>query len=152
MRALLQRVARAEVRVGGKGVGRIGPGHLVLLGVARGDGEAECDRLAAKAAELRVFPDGAGRMSRAPDPAREAFLVVSQFTLLADARRGRRPDFTAAAPADLAEALYLRFCARLRAAGFRVETGIFGAHMEVELVNDGPVTIPLERTPDDDRV
>lgn len=146
MKALLQRVSRAEVRVGGRTAGRIGAGLLVLLGVARGDGEAECDALAEKTAKLRIFPDGEGRMDRAVGEAGGAVLCVSQFTLLADTRRGRRPDFTPAAPPDAARPLYERFCARLREAGLPVETGVFGATMDVELVNDGPVTVLLERT------
>ena len=137
MRALVQRVSRAAVSVEGRSVAAIGPGLLVLLGVALADGEQQADRLAAKVRALRVFPDGAGNMNE-PLGARE-ILCVSQFTLYGDARRGNRPSFTAAAPAELAEPLYARFCEQ---AGAR--RGLFGAHMAVELVNDGPVTLLLE--------
>jgi D-tyrosyl-tRNA(Tyr) deacylase len=145
VRAVLQRVERAEVRVDGEAVGRIGAGLLVLLGVGEGDGEAEAARLAGKVARLRVFPDEAGRFDRSLlDTGGEA-LVVSQFTLLGDARKGNRPSFSSAAPPELAEPLYEAFCAALREAGVgRVETGRFGARMAVELVNDGPVTLLLE--------
>ncbi len=145
---LIQRVSRAAVRVGGNTVGEIGRGLLVLLGVGSGDGEAEARFLAGKAAALRIFPDESGRMNRSIGEVGGEFLVVSQFTLYGDARRGRRPDYTAAAPPALAETLYGRFCGMLREAGFRVETGVFGAMMDVELVNEGPVTIWLEREPD----
>lgn len=151
MKALLQRVSRAAVRVDGKTVGKIGTGLLVLLGVAHGDGEAECDFLARKTAELRIFPDEADKMNRSVVDAGGALLVISQFTLLADTRHGRRPAFTGAAPPEAAERLYERYCTHLRDGGLRVETGIFGAMMEVDLVNDGPVTILLERSPDDAR-
>jgi D-aminoacyl-tRNA deacylase len=138
MRALVQRVSRAAVRAGGEELARIGPGLLVLLGIATGDGEADCDRLADKVRALRVFADAEGRMNDALGE-RET-LVVSQFTLYGDARRGNRPSYVAAAPPELAEPLYERFRARLGAQG-----GRFGAHMEVELVNDGPVTLLLEQ-------
>ncbi len=137
MRALVQRVARAEVRVDGEVVGRIGPGLLVLLGVTHDDDAARADRLADKVRALRVFPDGEGRMNE-PLGDREV-LVVSQFTLYGDTRKGNRPSYVAAAPSPVAEPLYERFRARLGAAG-----GIFGADMAVELVNDGPVTLLLE--------
>jgi D-tyrosyl-tRNA(Tyr) deacylase len=137
LRALVQRVRRASVAVDGRDVAAIGPGLLVLLGVARGDVEAQADRLADKVAALRVFDDAAGRMSEALGD-REA-LCISQFTLYADTRRGNRPSFTEAAPAELAEPLYARFCERLGA-----RRGVFGARMAVELVNDGPVTVMLE--------
>ena len=137
MRALVQRVRRASVAVDGRDVAAIGPGLLVLLGVARGDVEAQADRLADKVAALRVFDDAAGRMSEALGD-RET-LCISQFTLYADTRRGNRPSFTEAAPAELAEPLYARFCERLGA-----RRGMFGARMAVELVNDGPVTVMLE--------
>jgi D-tyrosyl-tRNA(Tyr) deacylase len=137
VRALVQRVSRAAVRVDGQEVARIGPGLLVLLGVAREDGEAECDRLADKVRALRVFADADGRMNE-PLGDREV-LVVSQFTLYGDARRGNRPSYVAAAPPEIAEPLYERFRAQLGAQG-----GRFGAHMEVESVNDGPVTLLLE--------
>jgi D-tyrosyl-tRNA(Tyr) deacylase len=138
VRALVQRVSRAAVRVGGEEVARIGPGLLVLLGVTHGDDETGCDRLADKVRALRVFDDAAGVMNE-PLGDREV-LVVSQFTLYGDVRRGNRPSWTAAAPPALAEPLYERFRARLGAEG-----GVFGAHMEVELVNDGPVTLLLEQ-------
>ncbi len=138
MRALVQRVSRAEVRVDGEVVGAIGPGLLVLLGVRDGDDEAVCDRVADKVAALRIFDDADGRMNEALGPGR-AVLVVSQFTLYGDTRRGNRPSFVTAARPEAAEPLYERFRARLGAAG-----GVFGAHMEVELVNDGPVTVLVE--------
>ena len=137
MRALVQRVSRAEVRVDGEVVARIGPGLLVLLGVTHADDEATADRLADKVRALRIFPDDEGRMNE-PLGDREA-LVVSQFTLYGETRRGNRPSYVAAAPGDVAEPLYERFRSRLGAAG-----GIFGADMAVELVNDGPVTLLLE--------
>jgi D-aminoacyl-tRNA deacylase len=137
VRALVQRVAHAAVRVDGEVVARIGPGLLVLLGVTHDDDMAAATRLAQKVRALRVFPDADGRMNE-PLGDREA-LVVSQFTLYGDTRRGNRPSYVAAAPGDVAEPLYERFRAELGAAG-----GIFGAHMHVELVNDGPVTLLLE--------
>ena len=137
MRALVQRVARAAVRVDGATVGAIGPGLLVLLGVTHDDTPATADRLADKVRALRVFADADGRMNDALGE-REV-LVVSQFTLYADARRGNRPSYTDAARPELAEPLYERFADRLGAA-----RGAFGALMEVELVNDGPVTLMLE--------
>jgi D-tyrosyl-tRNA(Tyr) deacylase len=139
MRALLQRVARAAVRVDGETVGAIGPGLVVLVGIARADTAAESDRLAEKVLALRVFPDADGQMNE-PLGEREV-LCVSQFTLCADTRRGNRPSYAAAAPAAQAEPLYQRLCERLGAA-----RGRFGAHMEIELVGDGPVTILLEVT------
>lgn len=144
MKAVLQRVARAEVRVAGEVVGRIGPGLLVLLGVAREDPPGDEQVLARKIAGLRIFPDEAGRMNRSVLDAGGAALVVSQFTLLADAAHGRRPSFLGAAPPEEAERRYLAFCEALRGEGLTVETGRFGALMEVELVNQGPVTILLE--------
>jgi D-tyrosyl-tRNA(Tyr) deacylase len=137
MRAVVQRVSRAAVRVGGDTIASVGPGLLVLLGVAHDDDEAVADRLADKVAALRIFEDADGRMNE-PLGDREV-LVVSQFTLYGDARRGNRPSFVAAARPEHAEPLYERFRARLRAQG-----GAFGAHMDVELVNDGPVTLLLE--------
>jgi D-tyrosyl-tRNA(Tyr) deacylase len=137
VRALVQRVLRASVTVDGAVIGAIGPGLLVLLGVGHDDDEATCDRLADKVRALRVFPDGDGRMN---EPLGDrGVLVVSQFTLLGDARRGTRPSYVAAARPEVAEPLYERFRARLDAQG-----GVFGAHMEVELVNDGPVTLLLD--------
>ena len=137
MRALVQRVSRAAVRADGSTVGEIGPGLLVLLGVARGDGESACDRLAAKVRSLRIFDDAEGRMNEALGE-REV-LCVSQFTLYGDARKGNRPSYVEAARPEDAEPLYDRFCALLDA-----RRGVFGAHMEVELVNDGPVTLLVE--------
>jgi D-tyrosyl-tRNA(Tyr) deacylase len=137
MRALLQRVTRAAVSVDGRQVARIGPGLLVLLGVAHGDQPATAERLAAKVRALRIFADGEGRMNE-PLGDRE-ILCVSQFTLYGDARKGNRPSFIAAAAPAYAEPLYERFC---EAAG--AQRGVFGAHMVVELVNDGPVTLLLE--------
>jgi D-tyrosyl-tRNA(Tyr) deacylase len=137
MRALVQRVSGASVSVDGAVVSQIGPGLLVLLGVASGDGEPEADWLADKVRALRVFPDSEGRMNE-PLGDRE-ILCVSQFTLYGDARRGNRPSYVNAAPPEVAEPLYERFCDRLDAL-----RGVFGAHMEVALVNDGPVTLLLE--------
>jgi D-tyrosyl-tRNA(Tyr) deacylase len=143
MRAVCQRVSEARVRVDGAVVGEIGAGLCVLLGVARGDTAAEAERLAAKIARLRVFPDEEGRFDRSLTDVAGAALVVSQFTLLADTARGNRPSFSGAAPPEEAQPLYERFCACLRALGIPVEQGVFGATMAVELVNDGPVTILL---------
>jgi D-aminoacyl-tRNA deacylase len=137
MRALVQRVERASVSVDGDEVAAIGAGLIVFLGVGEGDGEAEADRLADKVRALRVFDDADGRMNE-PLGRREV-LCVSQFTLYADTRKGNRPSFIGAAPPDVAEALYERFCDRLDA-----RRGVFGARMAVELVNDGPVTLMLE--------
>jgi D-aminoacyl-tRNA deacylase len=143
MRAVCQRVSRAEVRVGEEAVGSIGPGLCVLLGIAAGDGPAEAEQLAGKVARLRIFADEAGRFDRSLLDVRGDALVVSQFTLLADTSKGNRPSFAAAAPPEGAEPLYLAFVAALRDLGVRVATGRFGARMAVELVNDGPVTIVL---------
>ena len=137
VRALVQRVARASVSVDGKVVSSIGAGLLVLLGVTGSDDEAVCDRLADKVRALRVFPDAEGRMNE-PLGDRQV-LCVSQFTLYGDTRRGNRPSYVDAARPEVAEPLYERFCARVSA-----ERGVFGAHMGVELVNDGPVTLLLE--------
>jgi D-tyrosyl-tRNA(Tyr) deacylase len=144
MRAVVQRVTRAAVRVDGAVVGEIGRGLAVLVGVARGDGEADARALAEKVTALRIFEDGAGRMNLALAAAGGALLAVSQFTLLGDVRKGNRPGFTDAAPPEEANALYEAFCAAAAAAGARVAKGVFRAHMEVELVNDGPVTILLD--------
>jgi D-tyrosyl-tRNA(Tyr) deacylase len=143
MRAVCQRVTQARVRVGDEVVGEIGPGLCVLLGVAREDGEEAAVRLAAKVARLRIFADEEGRFDRSLVDLGGSALVVSQFTLLADTAKGNRPSFTGAAPPELAEPLYERFCAELRTLGVPVAQGVFGAKMAVELVNDGPVTIVL---------
>jgi D-aminoacyl-tRNA deacylase len=143
MRAVCQRVSRAEVRVGSETTGRIGPGLVVLLGVARGDAADDADRLAAKMARLRIFPGDDGKFDRSLLDTGGAALVVSQFTLIAETRKGNRPSFAAAAPPAEAEPLYERFCAALTSLGVTVERGVFGAQMDVELVNDGPVTIVL---------
>jgi D-aminoacyl-tRNA deacylase len=143
MRAVCQRVSEARVRVDGVVVGEIGTGLCVLLGVARGDSPEEAERLAAKIARLRVFPDVEGRFDRSLVDVGGAALVISQFTLLADTAKGNRPSFTEAAPPEEAESLYERFCASLGEGGIPVEQGVFGAKMAVELVNDGPVTILL---------
>lgn len=145
MRVLIQRVAEAAVSVGGAEVGRIGRGLCVLLGVAKGDTEDVADRLAARTVELRVFPDEAGKMNRSLLDVGGGLLVVSQFTLVADTSRGRRPGFEPAAPPELAEQLYARFVAGARARGVSVATGRFGADMQVSIVNDGPVTFLLDR-------
>ncbi len=144
MRAVVQRVSRAEVRVGGVVVGSCGEGLVVFLGIATGDGADVTGKLAAKVARLRIFPDEDGRFDRSLLDTGGAAVVVSQFTLLADTRKGNRPSFTAAAPPDEAAPLVARFAEALHALGVPVETGVFGARMEVELVNDGPVTIVLD--------
>ena len=144
MKAVIQRVSRASVQVEGKTVGAIGRGLVVLLGVAQGDGVDDARRLAQKTAEMRIFEDPEGRFNLSLlDTGGEA-LVVSQFTLLADTRRGRRPSFTEAAPPEVAEALVGEFEEALRGLGVPVAGGRFRAHMLVELVNDGPVTIILD--------
>jgi D-aminoacyl-tRNA deacylase len=144
MRAVVQRVSEAAVSVDGREVSRIGPGLLVLLGVAEGDGEADLVYLADKVLNLRVFPDEEGHMNRSLLEAGGALLVVSQFTLLGDARRGRRPGFTGAAPPEQANALYRQFVERTRQSGVHVEEGVFRAMMDVSLVNQGPVTLLLD--------
>jgi D-tyrosyl-tRNA(Tyr) deacylase len=144
MRAVIQRVSQAEVKVDDKVCGAIGQGLLVLLGVAQGDTEEDLAYLVEKTAGLRIFEDEAGKMNRSVAEAGGAVLVVSQFTLLGDVRRGRRPSFDLAAPPDQAEELYLRYVERLRAKGLPVETGVFQAMMRVMLVNEGPVTILLD--------
>lgn len=144
MRVLLQRVSRAAVVVDGAETGAVGRGFLALVGVAHGDDTAAAGKLAAKTARLRVFADDAGRMNLALGDVDGAVLAVSQFTLYADVRRGNRPSFTDAAPPECGEAVYEAYVEALRAEGVPVATGVFGAHMRVELVNDGPVTILLE--------
>ena len=144
MRALVQRVARAEVRVAGAVTGRIGAGMVVLLGAAAADGARDVEWLAHRIAGLRVFADAEGRMNRDVRESGGAALVVPQFTLYGDARRGQRPDFTAAARPEQAEPLFEAFCVALGNRGVGVERGVFRAHMEVELVNDGPVTLLIE--------
>jgi D-tyrosyl-tRNA(Tyr) deacylase len=144
VRALLQRVSRASVRVDGQVVGSIDRGLLVLLGVGHGDDETVADALARRLTELRIFEDEEGRTNRSLVDVGGAVLLVSQFTLYADTRRGRRPGFTDAAPAELARNLWLRVASSLHAAGIPTELGEFGASMEVELVNDGPFTIWLD--------
>ena len=140
MRAVVQRVARASVSPGGS----IGAGLCILLGVAEGDDEAGAERLAGKVARLRIFENEDGKFDRSLLDTGGAALVVSQFTLIADTAKGNRPSFSGAAEPARAEVLYERFCTALRALGVHVETGVFGARMQVELVNDGPVTIVLD--------
>jgi D-aminoacyl-tRNA deacylase len=144
LRAVVQRVARARVLVGGEVRSEIGAGLCILLGVARGDDTATAERLAGRIGRLRIFENEEGRFDRSLLDVGGAALVVSQFTLLADTAKGNRPSFTEAAPPEEAEPLYARFSEALRALGVEVETGVFGARMEVELVNDGPVTIVLD--------
>jgi D-tyrosyl-tRNA(Tyr) deacylase len=144
LKVLLQRVSRAAVRVDGQTVGSIDKGLLVLLGVEQDDGERELEYFADKTAELRIFPDDEGRMNRSVEEVGGGVLVVSQFTLAAATRKGRRPSYSKAADPDRAEAIYERFMTRLRERGLPVAAGVFQAMMEVELVNDGPVTILLD--------
>ena len=146
MRAVVQRVSRGEVRVDGAVTGAVGRGFVVLLGVGVEDREADALALADKVAALRVFEDPAGKMNLALAEVGGGVLVVSQFTLMGDARKGNRPSFVAAAPPEAASVLYERFCAALRQKGLPVATGVFRATMAVELVNDGPVTILLDTT------
>jgi D-tyrosyl-tRNA(Tyr) deacylase len=144
VRAVVQRVAEATVTVGGETVGAIGPGLLVLVGVGHDDDEAAAAALAAKIAKLRIFADDAGQMNRSVVDVGGAILAVSQFTLLADTRKGNRPSFIAAARPEQSEPLYQHVVTTLRGLGIAVETGRFGAEMRVALVNDGPVTIVLD--------
>jgi len=146
MRVVLQRVTRAAVTSGGRPLGQIGPGLCLLAGFTHSDTPEVVDWMADKVAGLRVFADGEGKLNRALGEAGGAVLVVSQFTLYGDVSKGRRPSFIAAAPPEVAIPLYERFCAELRARGLAVATGEFGAMMQVELVNDGPVTLILERS------
>ena len=144
MRLVVQRVSRATVRVGGQSVGSIGAGAVVLVGIGVGDAAELVDRMADKLLGLRYFEDGAGRTNRSIGEAGGAFLVISQFTLHADVRHGRRPGFTTAAAPEVAEPLVERFAARLRDTGHVVATGVFGASMAVELVNEGPFTLVFD--------
>lgn len=144
MRLLLQRVTRAEVRVGGEAVGAIDGGLAVLVGVGHDDTEKEADALAAKVVDLRIFRDEEGKTNRSLLEVRGELLAISQFTLFADTRKGRRPSFIRAASPELGERLYERFATAVEAHGVKVARGIFGAEMEVEIVNDGPMTIWLD--------
>jgi D-tyrosyl-tRNA(Tyr) deacylase len=144
MRAVCQRVSEARVTVDGADVAQIAGGLVVLLGVARGDTAADASRLAAKIARLRIFEDANGKFDRGLLESGGSALVVSQFTLLGDTRKGNRPSFTEAAPPEEAQPLYEQFCRELQELGVQVETGVFGARMAVALVNDGPVTIILD--------
>jgi D-tyrosyl-tRNA(Tyr) deacylase len=144
VRAVVQRVREGSCRVEGEVTGAIGRGLVVLLGVAKGDAPADADYLADKVLSLRVFPDDAGQMNRSVVEASGGLLVVSQFTLLGDARRGRRPSYTDAASPEEAERLYRHFVSRVRGSGLAVATGVFRATMDVALVNQGPVTVLLD--------
>ncbi len=144
MRAVVQRVSEASVTVDGRKVGQIATGLLVLLGVAREDSESDADYLVDKVTRLRVFPDENGRMNRSVIEAEGELLVISQFTLFGDCRRGKRPSFDQAAAPELARSLYEYYVANCREQGISVQTGIFQAEMDVELINDGPVTILLD--------
>lgn len=144
MRAVVQRVSEASVTVEGRVVGRIGQGLLVLIGIGQADHPEDADSLAQKIAQLRCFQDGAGKFHLSLEEVRGAVLAVSQFTLYGDCRRGRRPSFSDAAPPEAAIPLYERFLAALRARGIQTEAGEFGAHMQVALVNDGPVTLLID--------
>jgi len=146
MRVVLQRVSRASVTVGGRVTGAIGRGFLLLAGFHASDTPEQCDWMAAKVGGLRLFPDGEGKMNLGLADVDGGVLVVSQFTLYGDTERGRRPSFIEAARPEIAIPLYERFLAQLRAGGLRVEAGEFGADMQVELLNDGPVTLILERS------
>jgi D-tyrosyl-tRNA(Tyr) deacylase len=144
MRIVLQRVKSAHVEVAGETVGSIGAGILILLGVTQTDHSEDAEYLADKVIQLRIFPDEAGRMNRSLLDARGAVLVVSQFTLYGDCRKGRRPSFDHAAPPEQARALYEHFIQRLKSSNVAVETGVFQAEMEIHLINDGPVTFILD--------
>ena len=144
MKALLQRVSSASVTVEGRVIGQIGQGFLILLGVAGDDSEKDADYLAEKVVNLRIFSDDNSKFNLSALQIRAGLLVISQFTLMADTRKGRRPSFTAAAPPEQAETLYRYFIRRISETGLNVETGIFGAHMLVSIVNDGPVAIMLD--------
>ena len=144
MKALLQRVTRASVSIGGEVVGKIGPGLVVLVGVASGDTGGEAQYLAQRTVNLRIFPDEEGKFNLSVLDIKGELLVVSQFTLLADTRKGRRPSFVEAAPPAQAEELIEKFIAEARTSGLKVETGQFQQYMQVEIHNDGPVTIMLD--------
>jgi D-tyrosyl-tRNA(Tyr) deacylase len=144
MKALVQRVSKASVSVNDRIVGKIGPGLVVFLGVAQGDAKEDATYLANKVANLRIFADESSKFSLSALDTKGDILIVSQFTLLADSHKGRRPDFTEAAPPDLAKELYEFFVEQVRATGLKVETGLFQEHMLVEIHNNGPVTILLE--------
>lgn len=148
MRAVLQRVSQSSVSVDNKTVGEIGAGLLVLLGVEKGDAEKDLNYIVYKTLNLRIFEDGNGKMNLSVGDIGGKVLVVSQFTLLADCRKGRRPGFSNAAPPDMGDDYYQRFVAALREQGLAVETGVFGASMQVQLINDGPVTIILDSKAD----
>ena len=148
MKMVIQRVSRAEVRVDGEAVGRVGVGLAVLVGLEHGDGEDQLERAARRVATLRIFSDDEGRMNRGLDEIGGAVLAVSQFTLAGSIRKGRRPSFDRALAGEAAEPLFNLFVELLREEGVTVETGIFGALMDVELVNDGPVTLIWEDAPD----
>lgn len=149
MKALIQRVSRGAVSVNGSVVGAIEKGYVVLLGVVNGDSEHDAHELAARTLSLRIFPDAEGKMNLPLDAVNGSILVVSQFTLCADTRKGNRPSFINAAPPELADTLYTIYVEQLRRAlgNDRVVTGVFRAHMDVEIINDGPVTIMLESRP-----
>jgi len=144
MKAVIQRVTRASVRVEGNPVGQIESGLLILLGVAKGDGETDARYLTEKICTLRIFPDEKGKMNRSLVDIGGSVLLVSQFTLLGETAKGRRPSFDEAAPPEEAKRLYEQVVADIRSHGARVETGVFAAHMQVELLNDGPVTFVLD--------
>ena len=144
MRAVIQRVSRAEVNVAGQPIARIGPGLCVFLGIGKDDGPSNADHLAEKIKNLRIFEDENGKMNRSVEEVQEEVLIVSQFTLYGDCRKGNRPSFSDAAPPDVAEKLYDYFVQGLRNAGLKVETGQFKARMDVTLTNDGPVTLIVE--------
>jgi D-tyrosyl-tRNA(Tyr) deacylase len=146
VRLLLQRVSHAEVRIDGRVVGSIGPGLVVLVGVGHNDTESITDAMASKAVDLRIFRDADGKTNLSLIDVMGEVLAVSQFTLFADTRKGRRPSFIDAAPPELGNALYERFCEQVEARGVKVARGVFGAEMEVELTNDGPMTIWLDST------
>lgn len=144
MRAVIQRVSKASVAVNGQVVGQIKHGLLVFLGVGKGDGQSDIDFLAGKITNLRIFPDADGKMNQSVKDIGGGVLLVSQFTLFGDCRKGRRPDFTAAGQPETAKTLYEQMIATIRAKGVRVETGIFAAHMDIDSTNDGPVTLLLD--------